>query len=96
MKISKKPHDSSGAVEPSLQAETKEDAGKPFVLVYCYIFVVEDGVAYDDGCADKVAGGEVIDKGGTFVEYHVETQSVVAFLILIQYEFIVFVNHDGG
>lgn len=50
----------------------------------------------NDGCADKVAGGEVIDKGGTFVEYHVETQSVVAFLILIQYEFIVFVNHDRG
>ncbi len=59
----------------------RTDTALSLVLIDCNIIVVIDGVAHDEESSDVVTGREVIDDGGTLVENHVETHTVLLHLL---------------
>ena len=77
-----------------------------FVLIESDIAVVVDGVAHHERGTSIETRREVIDHGGTLVEDHVETQTVVTLFLIVlalhavssrtALKRVVLVNHEVG
>ena len=77
-----------------------------FVLIESDIAIVVDGIAHHERGSSVETRREVIDHGGTLVENHVETQTVVTLFVIVValhafscrtgLKRVVLVNHEVG
>ena len=58
--------------------------------------VVKDGVVHHKGDTSEIAGGEVVDYGGTLVENHVEAYVFGLLALVVHGEVVAVVHHKGG
>ena len=84
------------SAEILLQSYAEEGAGTPFVLINCYLLIIEDGIVHHEGGTGKITRREIIDDGRTFVENHVETHVLGLFAHIIHSHVVAVVDHEGG